>query len=197
MKNDRKSVSFNFLAFLIALFLVGCGTMPVSSVYKLRNFDIKTTNLAKFYAAVRIPQSLAPRENGVTIDLGFASKKAGIKFSERIVLQQINAIPSIALDAARQPGFQIYVFKLNDKDAQKMRLTRERISLLRKKHDDGKGSISIEAKTCKRSAIPDGPLYLSTYLKSAGLEDFVVLVNNANIKNLGDLEKSLGEIPFC
>lgn len=182
---------------LILMFTASCGTMPVSSIYKLRNFDIKTTNLAKFHAAVRIPQSLAIRQQGVKIDLGFKSEKAKIKFTEHIVMQQIDSLPSQALDDAQKSGHKIFIFKLNDSDAQKMRAVRSRINRLAKKHEDGVGSLSIDVETCKRGALPDGPLYLSTYLKSAELEDFVVMVNNVDLKKIDEVEENLNKIPPC
>ena len=197
MKIDIMNVSAKLAAVLVILFLAGCGTMPVSSIYKLRNFDIKTTNLAKFYAAVRIPESLAIREKGVKIDLGFKSEKAEIQFTEHIIMQQIDSLPSPALKGAQKSGYKIYIFKLSDRDAPKMRVVRSRITRLRKEHDDGVGSLAIGVKTCKRGALPEGPLFLSTYLKSAELDDFVVLVDNADIKKLDDVEESLDKIPLC
>jgi len=197
MTIDSMNVSAKLAAVLVVLFLAGCGTIPVSSIYKLRNFDIKTTNLAKFFAAVRIPQSLAIREQGVKIDLGFKSEKAEIQFTEHIIMQQIDSLPSPALKGAQKSGYKIYIFKLNDRDAQKMRVVRSRINRLRKEHDDGVGSLSIDVETCRRGALPGGPLFLSTYLKSAELDDFVVLVNNADIKKLDDVKGSLDKIPLC
>ncbi len=197
MKIDSMYMPAKLSVVLVILFLAGCGTMPVSSIYKLRNFDIKTTSLAKFYAAVRIPQSLAIREQGVKIDLGFKSEKAELQFTEHIIMQQIDSLPSPVLKGAQKSGFKIYIFKLNDKDAQKMRAVRSRITRLRKEHDDGVGSLAIDVETCKRGALPEGPLFLSTYLKSAELNDFVVLVNNADIKKIDDVEESLNTIPLC
>ena len=196
LKNNL-SLSSRLAAVLVFMFLAGCGSVPVSSIYKLRNLDIKTTNLAKFYAAVRIPQSLAIREQGVKIALGFKSEAAEIKFTEHIVMQKIDGVPSQALKDAKKSGYQIYIFKLTDQDAQKMRVVRSRITRLRKEHEDGTGSLSIDVKTCKRGSIPVGPLLLSTYLRSAELDDFVVLINDADIRKLGKLEKDIEEVPIC
>ncbi len=196
-KINSPRFAYKTAGILLLFTLASCGSVPVSSMYKLRNFDIQTTNLAKFYAAVRIPQSLSLREKAVAVELGFSSKEAGIKFKERIYFQQYDNISSPALKAEKRAGYKVSTYRMSESDAEKMRQTRARVNKLRKQHSDGKGSLSIVANTCRHGELPAGPLYLSTYIKSDELDDFVVLVLDADIKKIVVSEKDLEEIPLC
>jgi hypothetical protein len=194
---SRFQTQWKLAILMVLMSLVACGHVPVSSMIKLRNLDLLETDITRFYAAVRLPDTLAPRKNGVVFQLKYTSGDGKAELREQFVLQPVTGIVSPTLQSAGKPGFDIKVFKVAKQDEQRMVETRARLKRLRSTKKQGSGEMSIDAATCRRGPLPSGPLYLSTYINSAELQDFVVLVYNLDIRKVVGVENGLKKIPLC
>jgi hypothetical protein len=52
-----------------AIALAGCGHMPVTSMVKLARVDFETSDPAQLRAAIKLPQALRTRPNGVSLGI--------------------------------------------------------------------------------------------------------------------------------
>jgi hypothetical protein len=51
------------------LAMAGCSHMPVTSMVKLARVDFETSDPAQLRAAIKLPRTLRPQPNGVTLRL--------------------------------------------------------------------------------------------------------------------------------
>lgn len=191
---------FRAPAFL-ALILSGCGHMPVSTMWALRNFDASTADPAMLRAAVRLPEGVEPRPGGVTFKIGWwregeEAKKRSLEF----VLRETNAPSEIASLADHQkPGARIFVYRVAPADVAGIRAVQaEILSEKQKRGANAHGTFGIGAEGCRRGDLPTGPLYATTFLKTDEERGYLTLLKDVDLRTLA--AKNSGEadaLPPC
>jgi hypothetical protein len=177
-----------------AIALAGCGHMPVTSMVKLARVDFETSDPAQLCAAIKLPKSLRPRPNGVSLRTAVRVGRAREE-SRDFVLSELPA-PS---ELAREAGTNSHVFAYRIDEADLPRLTAFRTELIAKKSSGQHGSISIsvQPRACKTDELPDGPVYLTTYLRTAETGDYVTLARDVDLRTILRERAIVDEIPRC
>jgi hypothetical protein len=191
---DPKLLQHIFLCASVTIALAGCGHMPVTSMVKLARVDFETSDPAQLRAAIKLPKSLRPRPNGVSLRIAVRVGRAREE-SRDFVLSELPA-PS---ELAREAGTNSHVFAYRIDEADLPRLTAFRTELIAKKSSGQHGSISIsvQPQACKTDELPDGPVYLTTYLRTAETGDYVTLARDVDLRTISR-ERAIGdEIPRC
>lgn len=177
-----------------AFALAACGHMPVTSMVKLARVDFETSDPAQLRAAIKLPKSLRPVRNGVRLRIAV---KVGREPEEarEFVLRELLSPGELAREATADS--QIYAFRIDDADLP--RLIAFRTELIAKKSSGQRGSISIsvQPQACKAADLPEGPVYLTTYLRTAETGDYVTLTRDVDLRSLAQGRAIVDEIQRC
>lgn len=160
-----------------ALLLGACTAIPVKTLYELATTDLMTVDPTVLRAAVRMPEWLAPRPDGVKLELGM-TREGETPVSEKIVLEVIPvALEGKALAAEGKPGFDLYAYRINPQDIPRLQAFRDTFKA--KKAEGGKktaGSLSVGVDACRKTALPAGEIPVTTYLKLETGADYLPLL---------------------
>ncbi len=186
------------LAIGAPLLLVACTTIPVKTLYKLSTTDMLTVDPRILRIGVRMPEWIAPRTNGVRMELGM------IQDGKAPVIERFTLIPipleleSKSLASEGRPGFRLYAYRIAPEDIPRLEAFRQTLKV-RKEQSGNKtqGSLAVGVEACRKTKLPEGKAPVTTYLKldtDAGYLPLVVdydLKKPVKGKNLAEL------IPPC
>ncbi len=184
---------------LVCALLASCATIPATSIYKLRNFDIATTDVSRLRIAVQIPQSIRITPAGVNMTIAARLQDGSVNESETFVLSELDAHGASG-EQRPQPAkwTQVAAYRLKPADIDRISAFRDRIADLKQRHGDQvKGSISIGVDSCARTLIPDGPVHITTWIKSEETAEYVVLNHNLDLRREAEKAGRALEIKPC
>jgi len=166
----------------VALALAGCGHMPVTSMVKLARVDFETSDPAQLRAAIKLPRSVRPLPNGMRLRIAVRVGRAPEEVRD-FVLRELLSPGELSREATADS--HIYAYRVDDADLP--RLIAFRSDLIAKKSSGQRGSlsISVQPQACKAAEPPDGPVYFTTYLRTAETGDYVTLTRDVDLRSLG------------
>ncbi|TKW78955.1 MAG: hypothetical protein DI543_07715 [Bradyrhizobium icense] len=174
--------------------LSGCGHMPVTSMVKLARVDFETSDPAQLRAAIKLPRELRTRPNGVSLRIAVRVGRAPEEAREFLLRE----LPPPA-ELAREAGADTHIFAYRIDDADLPRLAAFRAELIARKSSGQRGSItiSVQPQACKAAELPDGPVYLTTYLRTAETDSYVTLARDVDLRTLPAADAIVEKIPRC
>ena len=186
------------LRVLMMLAMAGCGHMPVTSMVKLARIDFETTDPAQLRAAVKLPRALRPQANGVVLRIAVQVGRAP-EDARDFMLLELPEPAELAREAA--DGSHIFAYRIDDSDLARLKAFRNEL-IARKTAGQSSGqkgsiSISVRPQACKTSELPDGPLYFTTYLRTAETKDYVALARDVDLRSIVPNAAVVAEIPRC
>jgi len=185
---------FSRYAFLLGLLaMTGCSHMPVTSMVKLARIDFETTDPAQLRAAIKLPRTLRPQPNGVLLRIAVQVGRAPEEARDFMLRE----LPYPA-ELAREAGGASHVFAYRIDDSDLVRLKTFRSELIAKKSSGQKGSISISVRpqACKVGELAEGPVNLTTYLRTAETKDYVPLARDVDLRSIVP-DAAVAGIPRC
>ena len=182
------------LRVLSILAMTGCSHMPVTSMVKLARVDFETSDPAQLRAAIKLPRTLRPRPNGVALRIAVQVGRAPEEARDFMLRE----LPEPA-ELTREAGADSHIFAYRIDDADLARLAAFRAELIAKKSSGQKGSISISVRpqACKAGELPDGPIYFTTYLRTAETKDYVALARDVDLRSIVPNAAVVAEVPRC
>ena len=182
------------LRVLLMLAMAGCSHMPVTSMVKLARIDFETSDPAQLRAAIKLPRTLRPRPNGVALRIAVQVGRAPEEARDFILRE----IPEPA-ELTREAGADSHIFVYRIDDSDLARLKAFRAELIAKKNSGQKGSISISVRpqACNADELADGPVYLTTYLRTAETNDYVALARDVDLRSIAPDPATVAGIPRC
>ena len=189
-----------FALLAAALVLSGCGHVPVSTMWALRNFDGLGVDPAFLRAAVRTPRAFQPRPGGVKVVASWGKK--GDPASERkveIVLREASlSAEGPALAKENLPGSNLHVFRVAPDDVARLRALQAEIARAKAEKRADHGSLGIGADACRTADLPEGPILMTTFLKMSDETGWLTVLKNVDLRALASKDKPLEEIvPPC
>ena len=182
------------LRILVMLAMSGCSHMPVTSMVKLARVDFETSDPVQLRAAIKLPRTLRPQPNGVVLRIAVQVGRAPEEARDFMLRE----LPEPA-ELTREAGAGSHIFAYRIDDADLARLAAFRAELIAKKNSGQRGSISISVRpqACKAGELPDGPIYFSTYLRTAETKDYVALTRDVDLRSIVPNAAVVAEIPRC
>ena len=187
------------LGVLMMLAIAGCSHMLVTSMVKLARIDFETTDPAQLRAAIKLPRALRPRPNGVVLRLAVQVGRAPEEARDFM----LHELPEPA-ELTHEAGADSHIFAYRIDDSDLARLMAFRNELIARKvaaqSSGQKGSISISVRpqACKAGGLPDGPVYFTTYLRTAETKDYVPLARDVDLRSIvPDPAAAVAAIPRC
>ena len=179
---------------LLMLAMAGCSHMPVTSMVKLARVDFETSDPVQLRAAIKLPRTLRPRPNGVALRIAVQVGRAPEEARD-FVLREIPEPAELTREASADS--HIFAYRIDDSDL--ARLAAFRAELIAKKSSGQKGSISISVRpqACKAGELADGPVYFTTYLRTAETKDYVALARDVDLRSIVPDPAAVAGIPRC
>jgi hypothetical protein len=184
----------SFLPILLMLAMAGCSHMPVTSMVKLARVDFETSDPVQLRAAIKLPRTLRPRPNGVALRIAVQVGRAPEEARD-FILREIPEPAELTREASADS--HIFAYRIDDSDL--ARLAAFRAELIAKKSSGQKGSISISVRpqACKAGELADGPVYFTTYLRTAETKDYVALARDVDLRSIVPDPAAVAGIPRC
>lgn len=183
----------------LVLLLGSCSHMPVSTMWALRSFDASTVDPATLRAAVRIPEGFEPRARGVTLKVGWRRESAEAHEATFVLKETTAAEDAAPLTGEKKAGARIYAYRVDPADYAEIR-ARQRQFLEEKARNPGKtqGSFGVAADACRRAEFPEGPLLMTTFLRTQPSGAYLTLLKDVDLRTAVTAEKSLDAlVPPC
>ena len=96
-----------------------------------------------------------------------------------------------------RPGIPEYR-RIAKADIPRLEAMRETVRARRKTDPDGtKGSFTVTSGACRVAALPSGPLFVTTKLKTAPDEAYFVMTRNVDLRTLVSAQQLQTEVPDC
>lgn len=180
-----KTLSIQAVMIAALVGLAGCMTVPPSSMLKLSRLSPLEADPSAIQFAVRLSDQLLVRDGDVRLRIRFDGDAPGMRLVEEyaaLVTDAPHATPGIA--AAAQDGMHVIVAALAEEDARSFAQVQRRIRDWRAAGVEGKGQLSVSATACADGVVPDGPLYVTTYIQTVPGEPFFILSRRADLRAL-------------
>ncbi|MBL4787203.1 MAG: hypothetical protein JKY49_17475 [Cohaesibacteraceae bacterium] len=179
----RKSI-----VILLLLILVGCGHVPVTTMYKLRNFDPLTIDPAAIEIAVSLPGSIHLTKDNFRIVLGGSSKLHENSILENFRLVEIaNYAGSRKAGLLPAPGLHYQIFSIAPLDIERFNATRTTVGQWKLSDNAGTtGKFNVDITGCIDGILLPGPLLAATWLKPGPDARFIRLTNNIDLRKIND-----------
>lgn len=194
------SRSFLGLA-VLSVSLAGCGHVPVSTMWALRNFDMVRADPTHLRVAVRLPEALIPQPGGVKVTARWGRK--GEPQSERtaeIVLQETSvAAEGAGLTQARRAGTRLFAYKVASQDVERLRALQLEVARTQREGQGREtGALGVSADACRTGELPAGALAMTTFLKVDSEREYLTLLKDVDLRTLASGDKSLDNlVPAC
>jgi hypothetical protein len=180
------------------LAMAGCSHMPVTSMVKLARVDFETSDPAQLRAAIKLPRTLRPQPNGVTLRLAVQVGRVPEEARD-FMLRELPESAELTREAGA--GSQIFAYRIDDADLTRLAAFRAELMARRSSAQSsgqrGSISISVRPQACKAGELPDGPIYFSTYLRTAETKDYVALARDVDLRSIVLNAAVVAEIPRC
>lgn len=184
----------SLLCLVLAIAVTGCGHMPITSMVKLARVDLETSDPTQLRAAIKLPRALRPRPNGMVLRIAVRVGNAPEESRDFLLREQ----PDPA-ELAREANAGSHVFAYRIDDADIPRLIAFRTELIAKKNSGRGGSITIaiQPQACQIGELPQGPVYFTTYLRTAETGEYVTLARDVDLRALVQARSIVEAIPRC
>lgn len=178
----------------LAVTLAGCGHMPVTSMVRLAGVDFETSDPAQLRAAIKLPRSLRTRPNGVSLRIAVQVGRTPEE-SREFLLRELAPPAELAHEAGADSA--IFAYRIDDADLPRLAAFRAELMARKRSGQSGSISISVRPQACKAAELPDGPVYLTTYLRTAETGSYVALARDIDLRALPAADAVVEKIPRC
>lgn len=181
----RNLLALSIVLPVAALVLPGCLSTPPSSMIRLARLSPLEADPGQIRIAVIHDGILRVREGDVTLKLAYEPDGKGPSFDEHYKpVVSANQSPPPELAGQKADSQRLTVMHLSARDAVRMREVQSAIRDYKQAGGDGAGTLAAAVEGCLDAAGPDGPVLVSTYLKTADGDTFFALVRNQDMRKL-------------
>ena len=174
---------------LLVASIAGCSYTPLSTINALRAVDPLTTPAKDMRVMVALPPAYLPQKDSVNMETQLDATDALPAQTYEFRLQQI---PKGAAEMRVDQGQPTYVYQIHPDDIAKFEALRTV-----KDDDDRGGSLSVGVGACLMTPEIPREAKVTIYLKTVELQDYVILVRNADLLEGVTPGEVAKEIPKC
>lgn len=170
-------------ALCICILITACTSVPLSTMWKLRNFDPLQTDPSQMRIAVITDKIVQLKDDAVTIELSFASvlPQHTFKNISNAIVKTNSTVQE--LDSKLTDNQRITLFYLDKKTADEMRLAQNRIRIIRQNDIEGQGSFSVSVNTgCFEGPKPQA-LQADIYAQLDANNGYIKMISNIDLLN--------------
>ncbi|NRA62230.1 MAG: hypothetical protein HRU25_15295 [Psychrobium sp.] len=190
-------IRFKIIMLAIIILLAGCSSIPISTMYKMRNFNPGTVEPQLLVIAVRAPKALMFRKGDVVVDYSYKSPDVNFERHYLVEISTSYAIP-VELKEDTLSGEYITVLHLSKEDALDMATKQQLVKEYRAKGDnEGVGYFSFSLKSsCRVKDVPLNDFLVNVYLKFEKVKFHPFFVD-LDVRELKGMDIIINSIPVC
>ena len=199
-KQTALRIPLAILACLMVLFLAGCTSMPLTTMYKLSRMDPMDADPAQIKVAVRADEAIGIGKGDAQIEFKFDAEDNSLNIDEIYLIEVVrNPVLHGELYADKKPGESITVLGLTTSDAQRMKQLQLEMAPFRNGDVKGSGSFRVNLSgICLHSKMPPGEVQLDLFLQTSEQEGFFVMAKNLDMREvLAEEGRNMDELPDC
>lgn len=170
---------------LLLVALAACSSVPVTTMWQLRDLDPMALEPTEVRAAMRVPVRIGTAGiNSLKLDLTMKTADGANEVSESIELERLDTVLSGHLRGQRKEGYEIAVFALSDSDTARIRAFQQTAKAWKARYkDDLDFDIGLSYSFCRTGqANPGAPLPFTSYIKISGEKDFLTLTKELDMR---------------
>jgi len=169
---------------LLFLAIAGCGHMPLTSMVQLARIDFSSTDPALLRAAVKLPRTVRPEGAALRITVKIASGHE--EFSDFVLREVSEPNEVLALHHELNPDTHIFAYRLEPSEATRLAAFRNGLKAKQSASGGRGGSITIAIRpdACRAGRLPDGPIHITTYLRTAETGRYVPLARDLDLRTV-------------
>ncbi|MBL4672273.1 MAG: hypothetical protein JKX81_08415 [Arenicella sp.] len=190
MMKTNQLASASVLALLCLTFLCACTSVPLSTIWKLRNFDPLDANPNEIRIAVITDQIIQLEDESVSLQLGFSSADRNHDFST-MAKATVKANATVGQLQQYVEGEQrITLFYLADSAADAIRLAQNRLRIIKQNDIQGNGSLTINVHMgCFNGPKPDS-IVANVYAQFSPNQGYVKMISNIDLLHQANVSDS-------
>jgi len=175
---------------LCLVFLTACTSVPISTMWKLRNFNPLEADPGAIRIAVISNKIVQLKDGSVSIELGFSSEYSehNFKSASKATVKTNSNIKQ--LRSSMTEDQRITLFYLDDEAAHTMRLAQNRIKVIRENDIQGDGSLGVTIDTGCFSAPKPEKLLATIYAKFAPDQAYIKMASNIDLLKQTEAEQN-------
>jgi hypothetical protein len=180
-----------FLSLFVAFGLVGCTSVPLTSIVKLSAVNMSSTLPEGIRVAFVTPQILRVEQGDLFMNVHLRTNDGATDVQKKLdlLIDESASPPTVLL--AKGNDDEIHILKMRPEDVALFKGLQRTVSESKSSGKKGSLDISFGSNACAKREITD-PLYISAFIKTSELSDYTLLLSRAN---LADLAKEGGENP--
>jgi hypothetical protein len=170
-------------ASVLMLAAAACAYMPLSTLYRLRSFDLGTFDPAALRVALQVPEVLERRPGAVVrLEVWTQPDKRDLK-EHVISMESVQEAGERApLAAFAKEGMKTHLYKVSARDVMVIRaLQAEGVARHRAGQKGGGVEIKPEPKACRTRDIPPGPFPAHLLVQLVPTEGYMVVLRNVDL----------------
>lgn len=181
---------------MILMLVTSCASVPLSTMWELKNFDLASTDARQLRVGVKMPNFIKIRTGDIRFVVKMINKDSSVRVERKLQLLAItDGVELTGLKKYQNPGFRIYVFKLTKESLVTWQNFKIRFNALKKEFgDDVSGQLSINTKGCEMPGTRNRAVLVTTFFKSAETKEFVVLSSQQDI---GGMLRKTKAVKLC
>lgn len=183
------------------VFVASCSNIPLTSMFKLMNFNPLETDPSQLRVAVRAPEGISVRDGDIVINFSFKTDDPSVSFNHSFdVIKNESYELSTDLTAEIEGNEKISVMQLREEDAQTMADGQQAIKAYRREHENGgAGSMNVRlVSACRNEGFSWDRSALNVYLKTEADADFFLFLEDMDVTKLdADVQKNIQALPNC
>jgi hypothetical protein len=146
-----------------------------------------------------LPRALKLKPAGVALRIG-VKLASGEEETQDFLLREVSDPADVlALHAELDAGTHIFAYRVDPAEA--VRLAAFRDALKKKQEASGRRggalTIAVRPDACRTAELPDRPVYVTTYLKTAETGGYVPLARDVDLRTIIPGRDIMAEIPPC
>jgi len=186
------------LAALVFSALSACTSMPLSTMWQMRNADPLSMDPADVRVAARLPEHYNIAPGQATMSLSVERQKTRERVAEEFTLAQTDIIDSPRLAKEEKEGYRILTFSVAEKDRARFRQFQNTAKRWKTETpDDARGQMSLTVQPCLQEGKPLGEVRVSSYIQMESGADFMVLTKDLDLARQYDVDGLTREVKPC
>jgi len=168
----------------LAGLLGACAYVPLSSLYRLKSFDLGAFDPAALRIAIRISDAVERRPGAVVkIETVFSGEEASRRVQE-IAMESVTEAGELApLGSFNQSGEKLYLYRIAPKDVARVRALQEEGKARSKSGAKANVEIKPEPKGCLARPLPPGPLHADLIVRIEPQEPYFVVLKRLELRS--------------
>lgn len=176
-----------FTLALISALLTACSSVPLTSMYKLRNFDPLTQHPSTLQLAVIVPESIDLTSANIVMLMGFDAEEDTHDLDNEFKLSAVDhAEPPADLFYSLQDNERLVIVSFAKNEADRMRVLQSQIKSVKESDIAGQGYIGFNIHGfCLNKRINRDDLEASFYLQVEHEQDYIPVAKHLNLAQHG------------